>query len=98
MPKLKRYLKKGEIHPLKQIIDEKAKGNIRRTVQAIEGWLHDDQLPPWDCFNYSPDAISRSSELSFHYSADGPLKTWSPKPPMGICARIFFACLPKIHV
>ncbi|MGG4191875.1 hypothetical protein [Paenibacillus sp. UNC217MF] len=36
MPKLKRYLKKGEPHPLEQVTDEKDRQRIRLTFQAIE--------------------------------------------------------------
>lgn len=39
MPKLKRYLKKGEPHPLEHVKDEKDKENIRLTVKAIEGYV-----------------------------------------------------------
>jgi hypothetical protein len=39
MPKLKRYLKKGEPHPLEHVINEKDKENIRLTVKAIEGYV-----------------------------------------------------------
>jgi hypothetical protein len=39
MPKLKRYLKKGEPHPLEHVTDEKDKENIRLTVKAIEGYV-----------------------------------------------------------
>jgi hypothetical protein len=39
MPKLKRYLKKGEPHPLEQVTCEKEKQNIRLTVKAIEGYV-----------------------------------------------------------
>lgn len=39
MPKLKRYLKKGEAHPLEQVIDEKEKENIQLTIKAIEGYV-----------------------------------------------------------
>jgi len=39
MPKLKRYLKKGEVHPLELVTNEKDKQNIRLTVKAIEGYV-----------------------------------------------------------
>jgi hypothetical protein len=39
MPKLKRYLKKGEPHPLEHMTNEKDKENIRLTVKAIEGFV-----------------------------------------------------------
>ncbi|SYX84099.1 hypothetical protein [Paenibacillus alvei] len=39
MPKLKRYLKKGEPHPLEQVTDEKDRQRIRLTFQAIEGFV-----------------------------------------------------------
>lgn len=39
MPKLKRYLKKGEPHPLEQVTSEKEKENIRLTIKAIEGYV-----------------------------------------------------------
>lgn len=39
MPKLKRYLKKGEPHPLEYVNDEREKENIRLTVKAIEGYV-----------------------------------------------------------
>jgi len=39
MPKLKRYLKKGEPHPLEQVQGEKDRENIRLTVKAIEGYV-----------------------------------------------------------
>jgi len=39
MPKLNRYLKKGEAHPLEQVTDEKDQENIRLTVKAIEGYM-----------------------------------------------------------
>ena len=39
MPKLKRYLKKEEVHPLAQVTDEKEKQNILLTVKAIEGYV-----------------------------------------------------------
>lgn len=38
MPKLNRYLKKGEAHPLEQVKDEEAK-RIHLTLQAIEGFV-----------------------------------------------------------
>jgi hypothetical protein len=39
MPKLKRYLKKGEPHPLEQVTEEADQQRIRLTVQAIEGYV-----------------------------------------------------------
>lgn len=39
MPKLKRYLRKGEPHPLEQVTDEKDRQRIRLTLQAIEGFV-----------------------------------------------------------
>jgi hypothetical protein len=39
MPKLKRYLKKEESHPLEQVTDEKDRQRIQLTVQAIEGFV-----------------------------------------------------------
>ena len=39
MPKLKRYLRKGEPHPLEYVTDEREKENIRLTVKAIEGYV-----------------------------------------------------------
>lgn len=39
MPKLKRYLKKGESHPVEQVIDETERTRIRQTVKAIEGYV-----------------------------------------------------------
>ncbi|MDQ8737950.1 hypothetical protein [Paenibacillus sp. LHD-38] len=39
MPKLKRYLKKGEVHPLDRVTDEKEQHQIRLTVKAIEGYV-----------------------------------------------------------
>jgi hypothetical protein len=39
MPKLKRYLRKEEPHPLEYVTDEREKENIRLTVKAIEGYV-----------------------------------------------------------
>jgi hypothetical protein len=39
MPKLKRYMKKGEVHPLEKIMNEKEQQDIRLTVKAIEGYV-----------------------------------------------------------
>jgi hypothetical protein len=39
MPKLKRYLKNGESHPLEQVTEETDRQRIRLTVQAIEGYV-----------------------------------------------------------
>lgn len=39
MPKLNRYLKKGQAHPLEHVKGEKDRVNIRLTVQAIEGYV-----------------------------------------------------------
>ncbi|AHV95625.1 hypothetical protein [Paenibacillus sabinae] len=39
MPKLKRYLRKGEPHPLASVEDEREKENIRLTVKTIEGYV-----------------------------------------------------------
>lgn len=39
MPKLKRYLKKSEAHPIEHVVCEKEKENIRLTVKAIEGFV-----------------------------------------------------------
>ncbi|KXG76288.1 hypothetical protein [Thermotalea metallivorans] len=39
MPKLKRYRKKNEKHPVELIEDEKAKERIVQTVKAIEGYV-----------------------------------------------------------
>ncbi|MEI3615037.1 IS701 family transposase [Pseudogracilibacillus sp. SO30301A] len=39
MPKLNRYLKKGENHPLEYVTNEKDKENIRLTIKAIEGYV-----------------------------------------------------------
>ena len=39
MPKLKRYLKKGEPHPIEQVTDELERTRIRQTVKAIEGYV-----------------------------------------------------------
>lgn len=39
MPKLNRYLKKGEAHPLEQITDTKDKENIQLAIKAIEGYV-----------------------------------------------------------
>lgn len=39
MPKLKRYLRKGEPHPLEQVTEEKDRQRIRLTLQAIEGFV-----------------------------------------------------------
>ncbi|GGB44647.1 hypothetical protein GCM10011409_22780 [Lentibacillus populi] len=39
MPKLKRYLKKSETHPLEQVTELKDRRNIQQTVKAIEGFV-----------------------------------------------------------
>ncbi|MCJ7843633.1 hypothetical protein MUB24_22740 [Lederbergia sp. NSJ-179] len=39
MPKLKRYLRKGEPHPLEQVKQETDRLRIRQTLQAIEGFV-----------------------------------------------------------
>ncbi|MPM69152.1 IS4 family transposase ISCku4 [bioreactor metagenome] len=39
MPKLKRYLRKGEAHPLEQVTSAAARKRIRQTLQAIEGFV-----------------------------------------------------------
>jgi hypothetical protein len=39
MPKLKRYLRKGEPHPLEQVTNEQDRKRIRLTFQAIEGFV-----------------------------------------------------------
>lgn len=39
MPKLKRYLKKTEAHPLEQVTDQTERRNIQQTVKAIEGFV-----------------------------------------------------------
>lgn len=39
MPKLNRYLKKGESHPIEQVTDEKERTRIQLTVKAIEGYV-----------------------------------------------------------
>lgn len=39
MPKLNRYLKKEEAHPLEQVKDEHAQHRIHLTLQAIEGFV-----------------------------------------------------------
>lgn len=39
MPKLKRYCKKDEAHPIESIKDEKDRRRILNTVQAIEGYV-----------------------------------------------------------
>jgi cell division protein FtsB len=39
MPKLKRYLKKGEIAPIDTITDQKERKHIELTVKAIEGYV-----------------------------------------------------------
>lgn len=39
MPKLKRYLKKDEPHPIEHVTCEKDKQNIRLTIKAIEGYV-----------------------------------------------------------
>lgn len=39
MPKLKRYSRKEEPHPLEYVTDEREKENIRLTVKAIEGYV-----------------------------------------------------------
>lgn len=39
MPKLKRYAKKGEPHPLESVTDPKERKRILTTIQAIEGYV-----------------------------------------------------------
>lgn len=39
MPKLNRYLKKGEAHPLEHVKDEHVQRRIRLTLQAMEGFV-----------------------------------------------------------
>jgi len=39
MPKLRRYLKRDEVHPLEQITDEQQQRNILLTIKAIEGYV-----------------------------------------------------------
>ncbi|AXF56751.1 hypothetical protein DT065_12525 [Salicibibacter kimchii] len=39
MSKLQRYLKKGDPHPLEDVVDEKDRENIRSTVKAIESFV-----------------------------------------------------------
>src|SRR5436305_1331852 len=39
MPKLKRYLRKDEPHPLEQVRDEKDRARIRFTLEAIERFI-----------------------------------------------------------
>lgn len=39
MPKLNRYLKKGEPHPVEQVTDKKDRTQIQLTVKAIEGYV-----------------------------------------------------------
>lgn len=39
MPKLKRYLRKSEVHPLEQVKNEQDQRRIRQTLEAIEGFV-----------------------------------------------------------
>ncbi|MDQ6419697.1 hypothetical protein RB620_09665 [Paenibacillus sp. LHD-117] len=39
MPKLNRYLRKGEAHPLEDVKDEHVKHRIRLALQAMEGFV-----------------------------------------------------------
>lgn len=39
MPKLKRYLKQGEAHPLEQVKSASERKRIRKTLEAIEGFV-----------------------------------------------------------
>lgn len=39
MPKLKRYLRKSEVHPLEQVKSAPQRKRIRQTLQAIEGFV-----------------------------------------------------------
>jgi hypothetical protein len=39
MPKLNRYLRKGETHPLEDVNDEQVRRRIRLTLQAMEGFV-----------------------------------------------------------
>jgi hypothetical protein len=39
MPKLKRYLRKSQPHPIEQVIDAQDRKRIRQTVEAIEGFV-----------------------------------------------------------
>ena len=39
MPKLKRYLRQGEVHPLEQVKRASERKRIRQTLQAIEGFV-----------------------------------------------------------
>ena len=39
MPKLKRYAKKDESHPLEDVTDSQERKRILKTIQAIEGYV-----------------------------------------------------------
>jgi len=39
MPKLQRYLKRNEVHPLEKVIDPKQRQNTLLTIKAIEGYV-----------------------------------------------------------
>lgn len=39
MPRIKKYLKKGEGHPIEKIENFKEKENILKTIKAIEGYV-----------------------------------------------------------
>lgn len=57
MPRLKRYAKKNEPHPLEMVIDPKERKRILKTVQAIEGYVM-----------YSCIALGLLQILSMHFS------------------------------
>ncbi|UOF92258.1 transposase [Fodinisporobacter ferrooxydans] len=89
MSKLKRYLKKGEIHPLEQVTNEKDQTNIRLTVKAIEGYVMCSCIAMGLLQLLAVKYSHRVPARFFRYLRTPSflkIRLWS------ICANLFFAC------
>jgi hypothetical protein len=95
MPKLNRYLKKGEAHPLEHVKDENAQHQIHLTLQAIEGFVMCQCIAMGLLQLLALRYSGRVPALFFRYLRTHPIPLF-PRPPLPlIYASLFFACLLK---
>lgn len=97
MPKLNRFLKKKEAHPLETITNEHDRQRIQKTFQAIEGFVMCQCIAMGLLQLVALRFSGRTSGLFFRYLRT-PSTPWSPRPRLPlIYVSLFFACLLKIH-
>ncbi|WP_238177809.1 transposase [Paenibacillus contaminans] len=97
MPKLKRYLRKGEPHPMEQVKNETDRSRIRQTLKAIEGFVMCSVIATGLIQLIALKFSDGRPRCSFDIFARLPKRLSRKRRLRFICAIRFFGCLPKTN-